>query len=251
MTSAPTPSDDWRRQLTRAFGILLDRPLSEYPADASYGAFLDGNHIDEFDYNRAPEWVRPAVLDGTEPLELEIALYDVDRPILFDGAKSVFEFDGADEAHPAFAADLAEVAVGENLVRGADLAVLVARHGVDLADEAWSGRWYVTLPKFFSDGTLYDAMRVALSLGEEPGGTLSVDVEPDDAWAAELKSVEDPALRAHVSFFCAKGTNGMTFFPDYTTDGLLTEDGGEVIGYWEEAQCQVEVTVVRLSGVLA
>ncbi|MEV0678607.1 hypothetical protein AB0I60_19025 [Actinosynnema sp. NPDC050436] len=251
MTSASPLSDDWRRQLTGAFEILLGGPLSDHPSDAVYATYVGGNVFSEFGYNRVADWVRPSALSGAEPVVLDCSLFDAgEPPSRFDAANSIFEFeDVAGAGHPAFAADLAEASFTRSLVRGGDLAVLVERHGVDLADETWHRRWYVAYPRLASDGTLWDAMRVALTLGDGPDSVLPLEADADEEWAEPLAAVEDPGLRAHLSHYCGDGSDGLLYLR--STGDVLAEEGCSVVANWEESQSQVEFTVVRLSDLVA
>ncbi|GAA3862303.1 hypothetical protein GCM10022243_30900 [Saccharothrix violaceirubra] len=254
MISTAPLSDDWRRQLVEAFELLLDGPLSRHPVDAVYATFLDGNLIHELEFHRDPAWVRPAALRGAEPVVWDLPLFDEDAtaPTL-DAAHSIFEVDGRDPApHPAFHADLAAVAFAPGLVRGADLAVVAERHGVDLADGTWAGRWCVAYARLVSDGTLFDAMRVALALGDGPDGVLPLEAEAGEEWAEALEAVENPALRAHLAYFCTDGEEGLIYAgTDRTGGDILAGAGCEVVAHWEEGQSQVEFTVVRLSDLVA
>ncbi|MEU5695241.1 hypothetical protein [Actinosynnema sp. NPDC020468] len=250
MINASTLSDDWRRQLTEAFGIMLGGPLAAHSPDADYAAYVGGDVFDEFGYNRDPAWVRPAALAGAEPVVLECGLFDQgEPPSRFDAARSLFEFEDLESApHQGFAADVAEVAVADGVVRGADLAVLAQRHGVDLADEAWADSWYVRYPRLVSDGTLFDAVRVALTLGDGPESVLPLKAEATDAWARALEAVEDPGLRAHLAYFCTDGGRGLMHLgANQGSDDTLVGKGSEVLANWLEGQSQVEFTVFRLS----
>ncbi|MEV0676347.1 hypothetical protein AB0I60_07455 [Actinosynnema sp. NPDC050436] len=252
MTTAPVLPGDWRRQLTEAFEILLRRPLSDYPADAVYATFLEGNLIYELEFGRDPAWVRPVALSGAEPVVWDIALTDDAAPRL-DAAGSIFELDlRGSAADPAFVADVAEASFARHLVRGADLAVLLDRHGVDLADDAWAGRWSVVHARLASDGTLFDGMRVALSLGDRPEGLLQPEWDADEDWQEALERVGDPALRAHLAYFCTDGQEGLIFCgADREGGDLLGEQGCSVVAHWTEGQSQVELSVVRLGELVA
>ncbi|MBW4717558.1 hypothetical protein [Saccharothrix obliqua] len=251
MTSTSPLPDNWRRQLTRAFEILLGGPLSDHPGDAVHVAYVGGNVFDEFGYNRVADWVRPAALRGAEPVVLDCSLFDAgEPPSRFDAANSVFEFEDVRETgHAAFAADLAGASFGGGLVRGGDLAVLAERHGVDLADDTWTGRWYVPYPRLVSDGTLWDAMRVALTLGDGPADVLPLEGEAAEEWAEALEAVEDPGLRAHLAHYCGDGDSGLLYLR--STGDVMAEEGCSVVANWEEGQSQVEFTVVRLSDLVA
>ncbi|PPK67421.1 hypothetical protein V5P93_005547 [Actinokineospora auranticolor] len=250
MTSAnPTPQD-WRRQLTEAFEVFLGGPLSDHAPDADYAVYLEGNLIHEVGFDRDPAWIRPSALSGAEPVVWDVPLFDdSDTPSTFDAARSIYEIHGVDPAaHPAFLADLAEVAFQDSLLRGADLAVLVDRHGIDLTDPAWADHWYVTYTRLTTDGTLFDAMRVALAIGDGPESLLDVDAEPEEEMAEQLEAVEHEGLRAHLGFFCTEGDEGMIFLGDEWAGGkFLVDEGCAPIAHWEEGQSQVELTVVRLS----
>ncbi|MEU5400748.1 hypothetical protein ABZ348_15820 [Streptomyces sp. NPDC005963] len=66
MTSNPSSSgDDWESSLTQAFGVLLDRPLSDFPPDADYAVYYSGNWLHETEVYRDPAgWRRRFSPDG-------------------------------------------------------------------------------------------------------------------------------------------------------------------------------------------
>ncbi|PPK63714.1 hypothetical protein V5P93_002198 [Actinokineospora auranticolor] len=254
MNHESTLPDDWRGQLTQAFEIVLGAPLATYPPDADYATYVGGNVFDEFGYDSDPAWVRPAALSGAEPVVLDCGLFDQgEPPSRFDAARSFFEFDDLDAApDQGFAADLAEVAIAPGLVRGADLAPLVARHGIDLTDEAWSGQWYVAYPRLASDGTLFDAMRTALTLGDGPESVLPLKAEATEQWTRALEAVTHPGLRAHLSYYCTNGSQGLIHLgANQGSDETLVAKGSTVVATWQEGQSQVEFTVIQLSDEVA
>ncbi|WP_018681440.1 hypothetical protein [Actinokineospora enzanensis] len=253
MNHESTLSDDWRRQLSQAFEIMLGSPLATHSPDADYAAYAGGNVFDEFGYDSDPAWVRPEALRGAEPVVLDCGLFDQgEPPSRFDAALSIFEFGDLDEAPSGFAADLAEVAIAGGLVRGAELAPLLERHGVDLADPVWAGRWYVAYPRLVSDGTLFDAMRAALTLGDGPESVLPLEADANEEWAAALEAVADPGLRAHLSYFCTDGSAGLMHLgANQGSDESLVAQGSSVLATWLEGQSQVEFTVFRLSDKVA
>ncbi|MER6912521.1 hypothetical protein ABT354_12700 [Streptomyces sp. NPDC000594] len=261
MTQAPslsTPStadvtDDWTALLTHAFELLLDRPLTEYDPDAEYAVYLDGNFIHEIDFDRDPAWVAPAALSGAEPVVWDYPPYDLGEPaIRLDASRSVYEITGAG-LPPAFAADLAAACFTEGLIRGADLAPLLTRHGIDLNGPDFPGEWAVHLHRMVSDGTLFDAMRVATGLGHGPESLLEYEGEADEEWTERLAAVPHPGLRAHLAFFCTDGAEGLMFYPgDREDDENFTGFADcEEIARWDEGQNQFEFAVVRLSDTVA
>ncbi|RFU41027.1 hypothetical protein DZF91_14020 [Actinomadura logoneensis] len=240
-------TEQWRDQLTHAFEVLLGRPLGDFDQDADYAAYFGGNLIDELDFMRDAAWTSPAALRGDEPVVWESPVFDLDEPVpTFDASRSVFEF-GKDGLPPEFEADLASAAFAGRLVLGADLADLLDAH--DLAGADLEGTWTVCRPRLVSDGTLYDAMRAATSLGAGPESLLPFEAEPAAEWQEALAGLEPPGLAAHLGFFCTDGDEGLAYLgADPRVQDRFTPEGGTVIAHWEEGQDQVELTVVRLPG---
>ncbi|WP_445402399.1 hypothetical protein ACSMX9_12520 [Streptomyces sp. LE64] len=243
---------DWSRQLSDAFAVLLGRPLEEYDPDAVYAASVNGNLMYETGFARDPAWVRPAALRGGQPVVWDCPLFDEsDRFPTFDAGGSVFDFSTSGEGTTALPRDFADavdtVCFGRGLVRGADLAPLTERYGVDLADPALAGAWTVFFPRLVSDGTLLDALRAALDTGHAPEQLLPFEVEPDEEWQEELAAIDHPRLRAHLGYFCTDGEEGlMPLLDDATTGGLQDEGCRPVVG-WEDGHGQIDIRVVRLS----
>ncbi|MEU3601372.1 hypothetical protein ABZ714_22025 [Streptomyces sp. NPDC006798] len=270
MTQAPSRSttsgpatDDWTALLTQAFGILLDRPLTEYDTDAEYGVYLGGNFIHEIDFDHDPAWVTPAALSGAEPVVWDYSPYDRgEEPVIrFDASRSIYEITG-DALPPAFTADLAAACFTEGMIRGADLAPLLARHGIDLNGPDFPGEWAVYVHRMISDGTLFDAMRVATGLGHGPESLLEYDGEADEEWREKLEAVPHAGLRAHLAYFCDDGTNGLMFYPtpihtatdpdeDADDEHCWPFDDCREVARWDEGQNQFEFFVVRLSDTVA
>ncbi|MEV7288283.1 hypothetical protein AB0O01_27620 [Streptomyces sp. NPDC093252] len=274
-TAAP---DAWDRQLADAFAALLGRPLGEYDPDAVYAARIGGNLIDEAGFLRDPEWVRPAALRGALPVVWDCPVFDEsDRSPVFDAGGSVFgvgamgvgamgeragggvpeggvvgvpEASGAEpSALPeGFAGDVADVCFSPGLVRGADLAPLLERHGVDLADPALAGTWRVLFPRLVSDGTLLGALCAALDTGRTPGDLVPFTTGPGAEWAGALASVAHPGLRAHLGHFCTDGEEGLMPVHGSARAGLGEgEEGCVGVAGWEDMFGQIELAVVRLS----
>ncbi|WP_148085997.1 hypothetical protein [Actinocorallia herbida] len=244
----------WEAELAGVFAGFLGRPLAEFDGDAVHAAFFGGNFVSEVGYLRDDAWVKPAALRGAEPVVWDYEIFDEGGPLLeFDASRSVYEFVGKGLPE-VFAADLAAACFEPGLARGADVAPLLDGHGIDLRAPGLRDSWYVCHPRLVSDGTLFDAMRVALRLGRGPDGMLLPpleDTEPDEEWAGLLAGIDDPALAAHVSHFCADGDLGlMCLGADAVIGSLLTDRGSTVLAHWEEGQDQIELTVVRLGPLL-
>ncbi|MEU5868058.1 hypothetical protein ABZ815_43295 [Nonomuraea sp. NPDC047529] len=240
----------WAAKLTGAFEILLGRPLSSFDADATYATFFGGNLIDELGFARDVAWVTPAALAGAEPVVWDCPIFDVDEPpTTFDASRSVFEFDKAG-LPPEFASDLAAVCFADRLVLGGDLVPLLARH--DLAGPGLRDAWTVSHPRLVSDGTLFDAMRVATALGTGPESLLPFEAEAAEEWQEALGGLTPPELFTHLSFFCTDGEEGLMYLRTERTGGdLLGDVGCTLIANWEEGQSQVEFAVVRVGELLA
>ncbi|MEY9928313.1 hypothetical protein ABH926_002952 [Catenulispora sp. GP43] len=252
----------WRQVLTEGFSAFLDRPLSEYDPDASYGAYYwAGNFLTEIGFAGDARWVDPEALAGRLLIEDEnIVMYDVGEvPPRFDAGASVFVFEDESALPAEFATELSTAAFpsskpGERLVLGRELGTLLARHSVDLADEAFAGAWSVLYPRIASDGTLVDALRVAAAVGVDdgPDSLIDFDGEPDEHWEASLSGVAHPGLRAHLSFGCQDA--GEASLRRVADDELsfwgLAGEGCSMVVAWDETENQVEVAVFRLAGAL-
>ncbi|MFI7051282.1 hypothetical protein ACIBLB_04410 [Streptosporangium canum] len=251
MKSASTNiSGPWLEQLTGAFEILLGRPLASFDADAVYATFFGGNLIDELGFARDAAWVHPAALRGAEPVVWDCPIFDLDEPLLeFDASRSVFEFDKAG-LPPEFEADLAAACFAGRLVLGGDLAPLLARY--DLAASDLRDTWTVCHPRLVSDGTLFDAMRVATALGTGPESLLPLEAEAAEEWQEALADLTPPELSAHLGFFCTEGEEGLMYLRTERSGGdLLADEGCTLIANWEEGQGQVEFAVVQVGELLA
>ncbi|MEU9606801.1 hypothetical protein [Streptomyces sp. NPDC048057] len=262
-TGSPIPSEprppqdgDWDRQLAAAFAVLLGRPLGEYDPDATYAACVAGNLLYEVGFRRDPAWVRPEALRGAEPVVWDCALFDdAERSPLFDASGSIFDFSTADDTSPAlpadFAAALGSACFARILIRGADLAPLVAQYGIDLAAPAHADTWTVFVARLASDGTLPDALRTALATGRTPEDLIPFTAEPDEEWADALASITHPELRAHLGYFCTDGEEGlMPLGADATACGL-EDEGCAPIAAWEDGHGQVDIAILQLSPLVA
>ncbi len=243
-------SGSWAEQLTGAFEILLGRPLASFDADAVYATFLGGNLINELGFAQDIAWVDPAALRGAEPVVWDCPVFDLEEPLLeFDASRSVFEFDKAG-LPPELEADLAAACFAGRLVLGGDLAPLLARY--DLAASDLRDTWTVCHPRLVSDGTLFDAMRVATALGTGPESLVPFEVEATEEWQEVLADLTPPELFAHLSFFCAEGEEGLMYLRTERSGGaLLADEGCTLIANWEEGQGQVEFAVVQVGELLA
>ena len=256
MTREPSASAGdagrWEERLTGAFEILLGRPLSSYDPDAVYATYFGGNLINEIGFDRDPAWVGQAALSGAEPVVWDYPPYDEGEPPLeFDASRSVFGY-GKSGLPAAFEADLAQACFSPGLVRGADLAPLLARHELDLTAPDLADTWGVVHPRIVSDGTLLGALRAATGLGAGPECLLPFEVEAAEEWQEALAEVMPPELRTHLSFFCTDGEAGLMYLgDDRSGGGLLTKEGCTLIANWEEGQSQIEFAVVRLSALVA
>ncbi|MGW4383943.1 hypothetical protein [Kitasatospora sp. NPDC004531] len=250
MTShhSPVADSDWDRQLADAFAVLLGRPLTAYDPGAVYAAGVGGNLINEVEFDRDASWVRPQALSGAEPVRWDASLFDDSvRTPVFDAAGSVFAIPADRHAPPLpepFASAVAAACFGDGLIRGADLAPLVAEHGVDLAE--FPGSWTVLFARLRSDGTLLDAFRAALDTGRTPEDLVPFEAEPEEDWEEALAAVEHPGLRAHLAYFLTDGEEGlMPVLEDASARGLDAYGCEPVIG-WEDGHGQLDLTILRL-----
>ncbi|MFE4972757.1 hypothetical protein ACFRAR_11645 [Kitasatospora sp. NPDC056651] len=252
MTNHPTAvaGAHWDHQLAHAFGVLIGRPLAEFDPEAVYVARVGGNYPDESGLWAEHAWVRPAALRGEEPFVSALHLFDeAEGTPVFDPSASVFEFrpaDGTAELPEGFAAAVKAACFSGRLLRGADLAPLLERYGVDLTAPGFAGTWQVFAAVLVSDGTLLDALRAAFATGRTPEELTPFTAEPDEEWMRELAAIPDPALRAHLGYFCTDGDEGLMPVLDDTTAHGLEHAGCEAVVGWEDGHGQVEVTVIRL-----
>lgn len=251
---------DWDRQLAHALGILVGRPLDEYDPYAVYAASLHGNALNESGFLREPDWVRPESLSGARAVPCPFGLSgNADRQPLFDASTSIFEFDRCDSPESPlpkdFVAALKAVCFAGNLVRGTDIAPLLDRFGVDLTTLALRDSWEIYFPCLVSDGTLLDALRVALDTGRTPEDlvplTLTSPGELDEEWEEDLATIEHPALRRHLTYFCTDGEEGLMPLCGEETWTVLQEEGCELVSGWEDGHGQIAVTVMKLSPLIA
>jgi hypothetical protein len=252
MPNLPTPTtgDDWESSLTQAFGVLLGRPLSDFDSSAEYSADYSGPWLYESQSNRDPAWLEPAALTGRETITNKnlLLLDEVGYPELrFDVSRSLFEIDAEAEFPAAFKKDLAAVRraghEGWPQVRGADLAHLTARHGVDLTSPDLPAKtWSVTRATIASDGTLLDALRVATGIGEGPDSLVLCE-EKDATTEAAVAAVEHAGIQAHLRAFCSPHSDlGLCVW--YMAK--CREEGSPLVAQWADEGEQFEITVQRV-----
>ncbi|MFE2044220.1 hypothetical protein ACFXAZ_25505 [Streptomyces sp. NPDC059477] len=251
-----TSLSGWDRQLAHAFGVLVGRPLDDFDPDAVYAAVLQGNALNESGFLREPDWVRPEALSGARPIPCPFGLSgEAGRQPLFDASTSIFEFWQCDSPRSPlpkdFAAALKAVCFAQSLVRGADIAPLLDRFGVDLTTPALKDTWEIYLPRLVCDGTLLDALRVALDTGRTPEElvpfTFTFPTEPQEEWEEDLATIEHPALRTHLAYFCTDGEEGMMPLCQDETTTLPEDEGCEPVAGWEDGHGQITITVIKLS----
>ncbi|GAA3090626.1 hypothetical protein [Streptosporangium carneum] len=244
----------WETLLSGAFEALLGRPLASYDPDAVYAAYYHGNFFREARLDREPTWLNPVVLAGGEPIEVgDLYLYDMGEPPLrFDASRSIFHV-SSDGLPDAFAADLEAACFAPDVVRGADLAPVLWRHGLDLTDSALARNWEVCYARIASTGTLLDAMRVATGIGRTPGSLIAFEGEAEEEWEQALAAVPHPGLRAHLRLGCCDPADaeGLTYLGSEVFLGSLLGDlGCSVVAGWEDGHGQVDVTVIQLDDVV-
>ncbi|MER7002586.1 hypothetical protein ABT297_06015 [Dactylosporangium sp. NPDC000555] len=242
--------------LTFAFAALLGR--SDFPA-ASYDAYYGGDTLDEFLLPAL--WLTPAALASSAPValpDIDACYLDDDHQALaweFDLANSLFAVEWADDVLPAaFLADV-RAADADMFVRGTDLGVLLARHGLDLTAES-AGRLNYrisALLRLATDGTLHDAMRMATFTHRLPalasfgsGGPRRVE----EGWEAALAAVEPPQLRDHLRLHClepfwSRDAGARYLGADEWPTGTSALDGRrKLLAGWEFGESQSGVAVV-------
>ncbi|MEU3601574.1 hypothetical protein ABZ714_23065 [Streptomyces sp. NPDC006798] len=200
--------------------------------------------------------MRPAALSGAEPVVWDCSLFDASvRTPVFDASRTIFEFpagDGRSALPGEFAAAVGAACFSEDLVRGADLAPLVKRYGVDLADPAVAGAWTVFFPRLVSDGTLLGALKAALDTGHRPEDLMESEAEPDEEWEERLAAISHPGIRDHLKHFCTDGDLGLMPLTEEELRATGLEDAGcEAVAAWEDGHGQIDITIVRLSPLVA
>ncbi|WP_460061531.1 hypothetical protein [Streptomyces sp. YKOK-I1] len=250
----PTPTADaWRDTLAQALGEVVGRPLSSFP-DVPYGAYYTGNFLAESEMDREPAWVQRAALAGEEPVRLDHLLLtppgDCDETVLvFDASRSLFTV-----VPGAFPAGLAEelAALGadhDDVLSGAELGRLAARHGVDLAAAGLPGKaWTVWEARMASGDSLLDALRAATGLHaatgphDVPAGLGDAADEVDEEAHERVAAVRDDALRDYLAAFCDPESHALALSLHAMADA---EADDALVVQWEGAVDQYEVTVRR------
>lgn len=267
-------ADTWETTLTGAFEILLGRKLATFEAGASYAAYCGGNYLSET--IPPARWLTTTALASSEPTELSGGpyMFDDDHEEVawrFDLSESLFQFDDdlldEDKSFSAdFAAEVRSVGLldGVPLVRGADLAPLLARHGVDLTHpdaERLAGRVTVTL-KVATDGTLTDAMRAATFTHRGPEHLIPFNDEwvegAGEKWEEVLAKVAHPALRDHLRMHCLDPFDARAVGAAYLETAEwppgaygAAEANATLIAGWDFAESQWGLAVVELNSILA
>lgn len=271
----------WDAVLTAALAILLgERPIDD-PA-ASYGVYFASAGKELFFPNT---WMTPATLVDPTPRELPVKVYEL-SPLAwrFDLSRSLIQFDadvldgtnwwtadgvlGPTPFSAEFAADVraaSMVGAREALVRGADLGPLLARHGVDLADQRCDklGLDLNVLFRVATDGTLVDAMRAATFTMGGPEylvpahGAAHFD-KAEAKWEEALAAVPHPGLRDHLRRLCIDNDDNDSvgglccedlWWP-YATE-YLADIGCELVTSWIYTEWPDATAVVRLPDALA
>jgi hypothetical protein len=282
-------SAGWEAALDHAFDVLLDGRGEENSgaadAIARYGVFYEDDAMDEYLFPNT--WLTAEALTDGEPRILFADLADeYPFPLWewgFDLRETLFRFsahilDGAG-AKPggeggrqgllpfddAFVADVRAVSVGgggEVAVRGADLAPLLDRHGIDLTSKETGNLncWLTMLRRVATDGTLGGAVRAATFTWRGPEHLVRPGTEwypsglrTDKGWEQALDTVGHPALRDHMRLLCLDAQDARAYGASYcgaerwpTTTGILTESGCSLVAGWEFGEAQAGTVVVRL-----
>jgi len=291
MTSEPTTAGepesrdgtgDWDGALSHAFELL---GAGVADPGARYAVYYEDEPLSEYGFpNR---WLTGQALTSAEAVPLLEHLAD-DYPLAmplwqFDLRETLFRFnrDFLDGTGPwgegghlgprpfddAFAADVRAASIpgiDETAVRGAELAPVLGRHGVDLTREEAEqfNLWVTVLARVATDGTLADAMRAATLTWRGPEHLQRPGTEwyptgdhVDRRWRDALDAVEHPGLRDHLRLLCfdahsarADGAYycGTEYWPART--GTLGDIGCILVAGWEFGEAQAGTVVVRLPG---
>ncbi|MFJ8039261.1 hypothetical protein ACIRBX_01950 [Kitasatospora sp. NPDC096147] len=280
--SAPAPAR-FDAVLAGAFAVLLGGGSGDgVEFGAQYAVFHADDSLDEFLFPNA--WCRAEVLADPAPRELP---YGEDEYVLgaagrrFLPAESLFRFDPmlldgtgpwGEDGHKGprpfdagFGAAVRAVGVepeegGEVLVRGAELAALLTRYGVELASVGALNGWLGVVLRVDCDGTLDDAMRAATFTTGTPAewaGLPGEDREPSaaDPWQDALAVVPDAAVRRRLRHLSRSARDARAYGARYraaetwpaATESLAAA-GHLLVAGWEFGECQAGTAVVRLAG---
>jgi hypothetical protein len=282
---------EWDAALRRAFEILLGGSAAGDPA-SRYGVY---HASDPFNEGLFPGgWATADSLADPDPQDLpgfemdssgSGDAYPIGDPPAgwrFELSESLFRFsddlldgtgrwvDGKLGPSPflgGFAADLRAASVSGRsdgvLVRGADLAPLLGRHGVSLADDS-AGRlrsWLSVVLRVATDGTLTGAMRAATFTGNGPGHLIPAEAAygrlAAPEWEEALSRVGHPGLRDHLRLLSlseedSRGDGasyfGSRYWPFWADD--LKAAGCSLVAGWGYGEGQAGTAVVRLPGEL-
>ncbi|MGV9305491.1 hypothetical protein ACWDLG_19110 [Nonomuraea sp. NPDC003727] len=241
-----SPQDAWDAALSRAFAILLGRPLETFDTRATYAAYYACHDLslELFDegFDVAP-LVRGEIVRAPFP----------SMPILGE------LFDGWDLMAPHWTIDL-----GNSLFYGED-----SGHGVDGLESglpgAELGRTLVErgmkprdLSKAFplvafrvhSDGSLLDAMRVITGTMRGPDHLTSLDPTGgvEGRWKKRLSTVDHPGLRDHLLNLCRDEDTARAYGAFY----LENENPGygtpphPVVAAWQFGEAEAWSAVIHL-----
>ncbi|MFD8598321.1 hypothetical protein ACFV1L_25280 [Kitasatospora sp. NPDC059646] len=279
MTTDKDPGG-WNAALGGAFAALLGEEAAGDLAGTGYGLYYASDTLDEFLFPNS--WATADALsdggaghlpdpDGPHPFspwnwkfDLAASLFRFDPDLLAgtgpwgaDGHKGPRPFDDG------FVADLLAVAATDEadgaVLRGAQLAPLLRRHGVDLTGKACKklNHWLTVVLRVATDGTLRDAMRAATFTERGPEhlvtahdfGSRPVAAEP---WEERLRTVAHPALRDHLRMLCRSEADARSEGGHYSgarhwswsdvTDAV----GCTPVAVWGFGESQAGAAVVRL-----
>ncbi|MFD8478239.1 hypothetical protein [Kitasatospora sp. NPDC059673] len=271
----------WDATLAEAFATLLGEGAAAGPA-ARYGAYYASETLDEFLFPNS--WATPDALSAARPSHLP----DPDGPHpfspwnwQFDLGASLFRFDpdllaaaGAwgEDGHKGprpfdedFVADLRAVAAVDEtdgaVLRGAELAPLLRRHGIDLTGEA-SGKlnhWLTVVLRVATGGTLHEAMRAATFTERGPAHLMTrrearTDRPAAEPWETRLGAVAHPGLRDHLRLLCRSEADARSEGGFCSGSGhwpwseVLDAAGCSLVMGWGFGESQAGVAVVRLPG---
>lgn len=252
MTSAS--SSQWDTELAGAFEILLGRPLNSFDPAATYAVYHEDDLLScDFmesggifsDYSKLGSVIPPDSSSAREyPLHWNRWSLDL--------GKSYFAVDDID-LDPAVEAELRAASHGGDVfhVVGADLADILSRHEISFDMPPGVHVRAVT------DGTLFDAMRVA-TWTMDPDELLEFgsmdddyEVEVDDAWAAALGRIANPALRDHLRMLCldaqsARAQGAFHSGPDQGVfSGIAELPGKSYVTGWQFGEGQAATGIIQ------
>lgn len=248
-------SEERESAMVQAFEILLNRSLSKYNQNLRYGVFYSGNWLSESGASTDYAWFHPNALSGKKIVKNEnlmlLDAYPSYPSLQFDSSLSLFDINKGEMLPTAFEKDLREILMHHSgIIVGHQLGYLMEKHSLStLPEEAL----YVYQARMASNGTLFDALRVATGIGRGPQYKLiSYKEEIDEEAEALISEVTDTKVHSHLRAFCSSESHELSFCSPDDLENFMEDDvedykemGYKRIAYWTGAVNQFEITIVQ------